>query len=139
MMKQLFAQVLQGFTVKDLPFLIFQLALSAVLAWIIRYFWRKNELSDEETNFLDYLLPIQIVFTTIAIFSIKLPWITVLFGILSLIPLLGNTGFNLKSKVFYILCLFIAFGCGAANPAVTFCVTVLLVVPVLFLYHSKKQ
>lgn len=139
MMKQLFAQVLQGFTVKDLPFLLFQLALSAVLAWFIRFFWRKNELSDEESKFLDYLLPIQIVFTTIAIFSIKSPWISVLFGILSLIPLLGNNGFNLKSKVFYLICLFIAFGCGAANPAITGIVTVLMIIPVLFLYHSKKQ
>lgn len=135
-MKQLVFQILGGFSMKDIPFLLLQLTISSLLVWIIRVYWRKRELPDEEKEFLKYLIPLQIIFTTLAIFSLRSPWMIIFLGIVSLVPVLGTTTLSLRSKFFYLLSVFIAFGCGAANIIVTALVTFFLVVPVLQFYSK---
>ena len=137
MLKQLLAQATMGFSITDLPILFLQLSISALLAILIRHFWKKGNVESNEFHFLNYLVPMQVIFTTIAIFSLKTPWILVLFGLLALIPVIGNDGFSLRSKVFYLTCIFVAFGCGAANLFVTTTVTLLLVLPCMYFYKSK--
>lgn len=137
MLKQLLAQATMGFSITDLPILFLQLSISALLAILIRNFWKKGNVEPNEIYFLNYLVPIQVIFTTIAIFSLKTPWILVLFGLLALIPVIGNDGFSLRSKVFYLTCIFIAFGCGAANLFVTTMVTLFLLLPCMYFYKSK--
>lgn len=137
-MKQLVFQILGGFSMKDIPFLLLQLTISSLLVWIIRVYWRKRELPDEEKEFLKYLIPLQIIFTTLAIFSLRSPWMIIFLGIVSLVPVLGTTTLSLRSKFFYLLSVFIAFGCGAANIIVTALVTFFLVVPVLQFYSKEK-
>lgn len=137
MLKQLLAQATMGFSITDLPILFLQLSISALLAILIRHFWMKGNVESNEFHFLNYLVPLQVIFTTIAIFSLKTPWILVLFGLLALIPVIGNDGFSLRSKVFYLSCIFVAFGCGAANLFVTTMVTLLLVLPCMYFYKSK--
>lgn len=138
MFNQIAALSLNGFSLKDVPFLLMQLSVSALLAIVIRYFWRKQNLSTNESSFLKYLMPVQIILTTLAVFSHQSPWMVVLFGLLSLIPLLGTEGFSLRSKAFYLMIVFIAFGCGAANLFVTGIVTVFLIVPSLYFYQSSS-
>ena len=137
MLKQLLAQATMGFSITDLPILFLQLSVSALLAILIRHFWKIGNVEPNEYHFLNYLVPMQVVFTTIAIFSLKTPWILVLFGLLALIPVNGNDGFSLRSKVFYLTCIFIAFGCGAANLFVTTMVTLFLILPCMYFYKSK--
>lgn len=137
-MKQLVFQILGGFSMKDIPFLLLQLTISSLLVWIIRVYWRKRELPDEEKEFLKYLIPLQIIFTTLAIFSLRSPWMIIFLGIVSLVPVLGTTTLSLRSKFFYLLSVFIAFGCGAANIIVTALVTFFLAVPVLQFYSKEK-
>jgi hypothetical protein len=139
MLKQLVAQSLNGFSTLDIPFLILQLSTSALLAFIIRVYWRKAELTDEEKKFLIYLIPLQIALTTLAIFSLQSPWIIVLFGIVTLFPLLGNISVSLRSRFFYMLCVFIAFGCGAANLAVTSLIVICLIIPLLFIQNRNQR
>ncbi len=137
MLKQLLAQLTMGFSITDLPILFLQLSISALLAILIRNFWKKGNVESNEFHFLNYLVPMQVIFTTIAIFSLKTPWILVLFGLLALIPVIGNDGFSLRSKVFYLTCIFVAFGCGAANLFLTTMVTLFLVLPCMYFYKSK--
>lgn len=139
MLKQLIAQSLNGFSPKDLPFLLLQLSISALLAAIIRIYWRKGTEETQEKYLLAYLLPVQIVLTSIAIFSLKSPWMIVLFGFITLIPVIGSQFLSMKSKVFYLLCVFIAFGCGASNLAVTVTVTILLILPCLHLIKQSEK
>jgi hypothetical protein len=138
MLKQLIAQSLNGFSSKDLPFLFLQLSVSALLAVLIRYYWRKGTEDTQELNLLKYLLPVQMVLTVIAIFSLKSPWMIVLFGFIAMIPVIGSHSPGIRAKVFYLLCVFIAFGCGVSNLVVTTLVTVLLVLPVLHFAKSEK-
>lgn len=138
MLKQLIAQSLNGFSMKDLPFLFLQLSVSALLAAIIRFYWKKGAEDTQERSLLVYLLPIQMILTVIAIFSLKSPWMIVLFGFIALIPLTGSQSPGMRAKVFYLLCVFIAFGCGASNLVVTTFVTVLLIIPVLHFVKSEK-
>ena len=137
MLKQLLAQLTMGFSITDLPILFLQLSISALLAILIRNFWKKGNVESNEFHFLNYLVPMQVIFTTIAIFSLKTPWILVLFGLLALIPVIGNDGFSLRSKVFYLTCIFVALGCGAANLFLTTMVTLFLVLPCMYFYKSK--
>jgi len=138
MLKQLLAQSMMGFSMRDLPLLFLQLSISTLLAILIRYFWKKGSDSKDELSFLNYLFPLQIIFTTIAIFSLRSPWILVLFGLLALIPIIGNSGFSLRSKVFYLSCIFIAFGCGASNLFVTTLVTIVFILPSMYFYKIEK-
>jgi hypothetical protein len=135
MFKQIIAQSLNGFSIKDIPFLLLQISVSSILVIIIRIYWRKTIKDEIEKYFLTYLVPFQIALTTLSVFSIKSPWVVVLFGLISLIPVLGGNSLSLKSKFFYLLCVFIAFGCGSVNLAVTSLVTLLLIIPLL---HFKK-
>ena len=75
------------------------------------------------------------LFGTLALFNI----LVVLFGLLALIPVLGQQSFSMRSKVFYLICVFIALGCGAANLAVTCLVTVLLILPCLIKYARSSE
>jgi hypothetical protein len=138
MLKQLIAQSLNGFSTKDLPFLFLQLSVSALLAAIIRFYWRKGANDAQEQKLIDYLLPVQIVLTTVALFSLKSPWMIVLFGFIALIPVIGSQFLTIKSKVFYLLCVFIAFGCGSSNLTVTSLVTILLILPCLHFIKVEK-
>lgn len=138
MLKQLIAQSLNGFSIKDLPFLFLQLSLSALLVAIIRIYWRKGLNDPQELSFLKYLLPFQLVLTSIAVFSFNSPWITVLFGLLALVPVLGAQSFSLRSKIFYLIAVFIAFGCGGANLAVTVLITLVLILPCLHFYKTES-
>lgn len=138
MLKQLIAQSLNGFSAKDLPFLFLQLSISALMAATVRYYWRKGMYDVQEKNLLMYLLPVQIVLTSVAIFSLKSPWMIVLFGFIALIPVIGSQSLTMRSKVFYLLCVFIAFGCGASNLAITVIVTILLILPCLHFIKAEK-
>jgi hypothetical protein len=137
MLKQLIAQSLNGFSFKDIPFLLLQISVSSILVIIVRYYWRKSIQDENETRFLNFLVPIQIALTAISIYSIKSPWIVVLFGFIALIPLLGNYSFALKSKAFYLICVFIAFGCGGPNLFVTSFLTIFVIIPCLHIYKAK--
>lgn len=137
MIKQLIAQSLNGFSIKDLPFLFLQLSVSAILVLIIRSYWRKGINDPHELSFLKFLVPFHLVLTTIAVFSINSPWITILFGLLALIPVLGTQSFSLRSKAFYMISIFIAFGCGGANLIVTVLTTIVLIIPCLHFYKSE--
>lgn len=139
MIKQLLSQSLNGFTLQDLPFLFVQIITSAILAWIIRVYWRRNILTNEEKSFLNYLIPFQIILTTIAVFSHQSPWMMIVFGLFALIPVLGNNGFNLLSRFYYTLIIFIALGCGAANLVVTVLITIILIIPFLHLFSIKSE
>ncbi len=138
MLKQLIAQSLNGFSVKDLPFLFLQLTVSALLAAMVRYYWRKGTDDSQEKNLFSYLLPIQIVLTSVAVFSLKSPWMIVLFGFIALIPVIGSHFLTMRSKIFYLICVFIAFGCGASNLAVTALVTIFLILPCLHFIKVEK-
>lgn len=122
---------------KDLPFLFLQLSVSVLLILIIRSYWRKSLKDTHELSFLRYLVPFHLVLTAIAVFSINSPWIVVLFGLLTLIPVLGAQSFSLRSKVFYMISVFIAFGCGGANLVVTALIAMVFVIPCLHFYKSE--
>ena len=137
MLKQIIVQSLNGFSMNDIPFLFLQLSVSALLAIAVRVYWKKGLANDEEKSLVKYLVPIQVLFTTMAVFSWKSPWIMVLFGLFTLVPIISTVGFSLRSKVFYLICIFIAFGCGAANLMVTLVITTIIILPCLHFYKSE--
>lgn len=134
MIKQLISQALNGFSLVDLPFLLLQLSVSAFLAIILRQIWlKKHSTNVEESGLLKYLLPLQVILTLMAIFSLQSPWMIVLFGFLAIMPLLGNNNTDTKTKVFYMTIVAVAFGCGAANLMVTSIVIIFVIIPLLYL------
>lgn len=134
MIKQLISQALNGFSLIDLPFLVLQLSVSAFLVIILRQIWlKKHAPKDEEKGLFKYILPLQIVLTLVAVFSLQAPWIIVLFGFMAIIPFLGNNNVDTKTKIFYMLVVAIAFGCGSANVVVTSIVFLIIIFPLLYL------
>lgn len=132
MINQLISQAFNGFSLLDLPFLIIQLTTSSILAIIVRFFWLKN-IEEEERIFLKFLVPFQLVLTLMALFSLRSPWIIVLFGILSLLPLIGKNNFGYRSKVFYTLIVFISFGIGGGYFVVTILSLVVFIFPIILI------
>lgn len=133
MIKQLISQALNGFSLVDLPFLILQLSVSAFLAIILRMIWQKKHSNSENDVLLKYLVPLQIILTLVAIFSLQSPWMIVLFGFIAIMPLLGSSNLEAKTKVFYTIVVVLAFGCGAANLFVTSLIILLVIIPLLYL------
>lgn len=138
MFQQIVFKSLNGFTLSDLSFLVFQMSVSIILSFCIRFYWKKGEVNESEKWMLYYLGPLQLALTGLAIFSNQSPWITVLFGLLSMFPLLGNSILSIRSRIFYLLCVFIAYGCGGANLAVTTLVILVFVLPILHFSSLKK-
>lgn len=133
MISQILAQAFNGFSFMDLPFLLIQLSTSGLLAYLVRIIWRRKGIESSEEDLLKYLIPMQIILTLIAIYSIKSPWMIVLFGFVAIFPLIGSSILTYRSRIFYMIVVGIAFGCGAGNFIVTCFVISFLILPLLYI------
>lgn len=124
-----------GFTMNDLPFLMVQLLAGAIVTWMLRLVWLKR-FSNDSNPLMQWIIPVNIVLTLLAVLSIKSPWIAVVFGLISLIIGLSKD-LSLTSRVFYLLVVVLSFGCGIGYVIIFVLIYILLLFPLL-LINGKK-